>query len=90
MADPFATIRRVYERLGLELSAESEARMRDFLAATRPTCTEPTATRSPTPASTPASCASARRYQEYFDVPPSLAGPAAGAGAATATGPTRR
>jgi hypothetical protein len=32
MADPFATIRAVYDALGLELTAESEARMRTFLA----------------------------------------------------------
>jgi hypothetical protein len=32
MADPFATIRSVYERLGLELSADAETRMRRFLA----------------------------------------------------------
>jgi hypothetical protein len=31
-ADPFATIRQVYDRLGLELTAASEQRMRDFLA----------------------------------------------------------
>ena len=29
MADPFATIREIYDRLGLELSDESEQRMRD-------------------------------------------------------------
>jgi hypothetical protein len=33
MADPFATIRTVYERLDLELTRETEARMRAFLAA---------------------------------------------------------
>jgi hypothetical protein len=32
MADPFATIGQVYDSLGLELPAESEARMRAFLA----------------------------------------------------------
>jgi hypothetical protein len=32
MADPFATIRGVYELLDLELSAEVETRMRTFLA----------------------------------------------------------
>jgi hypothetical protein len=32
MADPFATIRTIYERLGLELGADAEARMRAFLA----------------------------------------------------------
>jgi hypothetical protein len=33
MADPFATIGAIYERLGLELTAEAEGRMRGFLAA---------------------------------------------------------
>jgi Sulfotransferase family len=32
MADPFATIGAIYDRLGLDLSEESELRMRDFLA----------------------------------------------------------
>ncbi len=32
MADPFATIGQVYDTLGLELTAESEGRMRSFLA----------------------------------------------------------
>jgi hypothetical protein len=32
MAEPFATIRTVYERLGYELTAEAEQRMRAFLA----------------------------------------------------------
>jgi hypothetical protein len=33
MADPFVTIGTIYERLGLELTPEAEARMRSFLAA---------------------------------------------------------
>jgi hypothetical protein len=33
MADPFATIRAIYDRLGLELTREAETRMRAFLAA---------------------------------------------------------
>jgi hypothetical protein len=33
MGDPFATIRTIYETLGLELTAASESRMRTFLAA---------------------------------------------------------
>ena len=33
MADPLATIRKIYERFGLDLSAEAEKCMRDFLAA---------------------------------------------------------
>jgi hypothetical protein len=32
MGDPFATIGTIYDALGLELTASSEARMRDFLA----------------------------------------------------------
>ncbi len=32
MADPFAAIARIYDRLGLELTTESETRMRTFLA----------------------------------------------------------
>jgi hypothetical protein len=32
MADPFATIHEIYEKLGLTLGAEAEARMRAFLA----------------------------------------------------------
>jgi hypothetical protein len=32
MADPFVTIRSIYERLGLELTDDAEARMRAFLA----------------------------------------------------------
>jgi hypothetical protein len=32
MADPFVTIRKVYERLDLELTPDAEHRMRDFLA----------------------------------------------------------
>jgi hypothetical protein len=32
IADPFSTIRAIYDRLGAELSLESEARMRAFLA----------------------------------------------------------
>jgi hypothetical protein len=33
MADPLATIATIYDRLGLELTAEAEGRMRSFLAA---------------------------------------------------------
>jgi hypothetical protein len=33
MADPFGTIRTIYDKLGLELTAHTEQRMRDFLAA---------------------------------------------------------
>ena len=69
MADPFATIGQVYDALGHELSAESEARMRDFLAAHRQgeqsghqysfadTGLDPAVWRERT-----------RRYQEHFGV----------------------
>ena len=33
MADPFGTIGGIYDRFGLEYTAEAEARMREFLAA---------------------------------------------------------
>ena len=70
MADPFVTIRRIYERLGLALSNEAEARMRAFLAANpqdkhgghryafADTGLDAGALRE-----------RARRYQTYFDVP---------------------
>ncbi len=70
MADPFATIRTVYERLGLELDDDAEQRMRAFLAANpqdkygghRYTFAE-------TELDEGALRERARRYQEYFDVP---------------------
>ena len=70
MADPFATIRTIYERLGLELGDDAEQRMRKFLAdnpqdkhgkhtySFRDTGLDEGALRE-----------RARRYQEYFDVP---------------------
>ena len=70
MADPFATIHRVYERLGLELGDESEARMREFLARHPP---DLHGTHRYSFADTGLDAgelrARARRYQEYFDVP---------------------
>ncbi|MCU1427740.1 MAG: sulfotransferase family protein [Actinomycetia bacterium] len=69
MADPFATIRTVYERLGFELTDDAEARMRAFLAAHgqdehsshkysfADTGLDEGALRERT-----------RRYQDYFDV----------------------
>ena len=33
MADPFGTVRTIYDRLGRQLDAATERRMRDFLAA---------------------------------------------------------
>ncbi len=70
MADPFTTIGRVYDRLGLELSAGSEARMRSFLAdhgqgehgghkySFEATGLDAGALRE-----------RSRRYQDYFEVP---------------------
>lgn len=70
MADPFATIRSIYDRLGAELTADAEARMRRYLAENRAdkhgaheysfadTALDADAVRE-----------RARRYVEYFDVP---------------------
>ncbi len=69
MADPFATIRRIYERLGLELSAHAEARMRAFLAANP---SDKHGRHGYTFADTRLDAGAwrerARPYQEYFDV----------------------
>ena len=69
MADPFATIRTVYERLGLALDPGAEARMRAFLAANpqdrfgghRYTFADTQLDEATLRERT-------RRYQEYFDV----------------------
>jgi hypothetical protein len=70
MADPFATIHRVYDRLGLELGRESEARMREFLARNP---SDAYGTHRYSFADTGLDAGElrerARRYQEYFDVP---------------------
>jgi hypothetical protein len=70
MADPFVTIRSIYERLGYELTDEAEGRMRAFLADNSQdkhgghqytwadTGLDEGALRERT-----------RRYQDYFDVP---------------------
>jgi hypothetical protein len=70
MADPFAAIGTIYERLGLELTAETEQRMRDFLA------THPQDqfgghkyTWAATELDEGAVRERARRYQDHFDVP---------------------
>ena len=70
MADPFATIHRVYDRLGLELSAESETRMRAFLAS-NPSDRHGTHTYSFADTGLDADeiRERSRRYQEFFDVP---------------------
>jgi hypothetical protein len=70
VADPFATIRLIYERLGLELSNATEARMRAFLATQGQT--EHGRHRyafADTALSAGPLRERARRYQQYFDVP---------------------
>ena len=70
MTDPFATIRRVYELLGLELNAEAEDRMRGYLSQNpqdkygghKYTFSETELDAGPLREK-------ARRYQEYFAVP---------------------
>jgi hypothetical protein len=70
MADPFKTIHEIYDRLGLELTGESEARMHAFLA-------EHPAdkhgghryTFADTGLDAGEMRERARRYQEFFDVP---------------------
>ncbi len=70
MEDPFTTIREIYERLGLELSDESEQRMRAFLA---DNTTEKHGGHHYTFADTELDLGEwrerTRRYQEFFDVP---------------------
>jgi Sulfotransferase family len=70
MADPFATIRAIYERLGLELEADAEQRMRAFLAANpQDKHGKHTYSFRETGLDEGARRERARRYQEYFDVP---------------------
>ncbi|HEV7526862.1 MAG TPA: sulfotransferase [Acidimicrobiia bacterium] len=70
MADPFATIHSIYEKLGLELAPEAEQRMRAFFAANP---SDKHGTHTYTFADTGLDEGTwrerARRYQEYFDVP---------------------
>jgi hypothetical protein len=70
VADPFTTIRKIYDRLGLELSDESEARMRAFLAENT---TEKHGGHQYTFTDTQLDIGEwrerTRKYQEYFDVP---------------------
>jgi hypothetical protein len=70
MADPFATIHEIYEKLGLELQPEAEQRMRDFFAA-NPSDKHGTHTYTfaDTGLDEGAWRERSRRYQEYFDVP---------------------
>jgi hypothetical protein len=70
MADPFATIRTVYERLGMHVTDDAEARMRTFLAEHgADQYGTHTYTFAETGLDEGALRARARRYQEYFDVP---------------------
>jgi hypothetical protein len=66
-ADPWATIRTVYDRLGLELEPAAEARMRAFLAADRGVNHRYTFGETGLDAGELRE--RTRRYQEYFDVP---------------------
>ena len=70
MADPFATIHTIYERLGLELAPDAEQRMRDFFAA-HPQDKHGSHTYSfaDTGLDEGALRERVKRYQEYFDVP---------------------
>ena len=70
MADPFATIRRVYDRLGFELTADAEQRMRDYLASNpQDKHGRHTYTFADTGLDPGEWRERARRYQDYFDVP---------------------
>ncbi|MDP9335057.1 MAG: sulfotransferase [Actinomycetota bacterium] len=70
MADPFTTIRTIYERLGLQLESGAEQRMRAFLAANpRDKHGKHTYAFRETGLDERALRERARRYQKYFDVP---------------------
>ena len=69
MADPFRTIRSIYERLGAELTPDAEARMRQFLDENR---ADKHGSHEYSFADTGLDAGAvrdrARRYAEYFDV----------------------
>jgi len=69
MADPFGTIRTIYERLGRELDAATERRMRDFLAGHPGDGGGQRYTFADTGLDAGALRERVRGYQEYFDVP---------------------
>jgi len=70
MAEPFATIGAIYDRLGLELTAPAEQRMRAFLAANpADKYGKHTYSFAETGLDERELRARARRYQEFFDVP---------------------
>jgi hypothetical protein len=70
MVDPFGTIRTIYDRLGLELTADTERRMRDFLAANpQDAHGGHTYTWADTGLDEGEWRERAKRYQDHFDVP---------------------
>jgi len=70
MADPFATIREIYGRLGIELPDATEARMRSFLADNpRDKHGGHRYTFAETGLNAGELRERSRRYQEFFDVP---------------------
>jgi hypothetical protein len=70
MADPFATIRLVYSKLGLELTGDAEARMRAYLHANpQDKYGKHEYTFAETRLDAGELRERARRYQDYFDVP---------------------
>ena len=70
MGDPFAAIRRIYEKFDIEYTPEADTRMRAYLAEHS---TEEHGRHTHTFADTGLDVAEERqrvkRYQEYFDVP---------------------
>jgi hypothetical protein len=69
LADPFATIRGIYERLGLELTPQAEQRMRAFLAAHPGDGGGQRYRFGDTGLDAAALRERVREYQQYFDVP---------------------
>jgi Sulfotransferase family len=69
MADPFGTIRAIYDRVGRELGAPAERRMREFLAAHPGDAGGQRYTFADTGLDAGALRERVRCYQEYFDVP---------------------
>jgi hypothetical protein len=69
MADPFGTIRIIYERLDRQLDAATERRMRDFLAAHPGDQGGQRYTFADTRLNAGEFRERVRRYQEHFDVP---------------------
>jgi hypothetical protein len=69
MADPFATIGVVYDRLGIELTSDAESRMRAFLAENPGEAIGQRYTWSDTGLDAGVLRERARPYQDHFDVP---------------------